>query len=82
MKEPAQVIADAIRTNLHQPHRAKEAAQAVIGALASAGFAIIPRRPGRSRLVVERNPGPRPLMTNAIAGDQGRRGVFTDEDAE
>ena len=77
MSKPADVIMEAIRTNLHQPHRAKEAAQAVIGALAAAGFAIVPRRRGSSPLNVgTRGPSPRPVMTNAIAGEGLRRGVF------
>lgn len=83
MREPADVIMDAIRTNLHQQHRAREAAQAVIGALTSAGFAIVPRRKGPSPLgVVTRGPAPRPVMTSAVAGQGMRRGVFTKHDAE
>ena len=80
MREPSDVIADAIKTNLHQPHRTKEAAQQVIGALTSAGFAIVPRRRGATPLHVgNRGPGPKTLMTNAIAGNGPRRGVFADE---
>jgi len=62
------------------PDSAKEAAQQVIGALTSAGFAIVPRRRGAiPPHVGNRGPGPRPLMTNAIAGAGPRRGVFCDD---
>lgn len=74
MREPFEVIAETLMPQLHQPHRCKEAAHAVIGTLAAAGYAIVPRNRGKSRLVVKPR-DPRPMLTGAVA----KREVTEDE---
>lgn len=56
-----------------------EAADTLMAAISGAGFEITPRKKGRESEPVEpRGPRPRPItvMTNAIAGEVPRRGVF------
>jgi hypothetical protein len=53
-----------------------EAADTMLAAISDAGFEIVPKRKREPGLVEKPN-GPRPLMTNAIAGEGQRRGVFS-----
>ncbi len=72
------VIADSVRPSLANASIAEDLAGAIVAALMKEGWDII--RNGRARLEgAERGPPRRPVLTNAIAGDGQRRGVFAAE---
>ena len=54
-----------------------EAADTLMVSISDAGFEIVPKKKRESGLVERAPKGPRPLMTNAIAGNGSpRRGLF------
>ena len=53
-----------------------EASDTLMIAISDAGFEIVPKKKRESDLVERVPKGPRPLMTNAIAGEGPQRGVF------
>lgn len=90
MKTKFDVIADTVRPGMIMPSRAQELAHAIVGALISAGYAIIKRGDDSALVPAPRRPNGRPLLgtsttgrpaqkptfTNVIAGQTIRRGVF------
>lgn len=75
VRSVVEIIGDTIKPGMNDPARSMIAGQQVVAALQAAGYSIV-RGASRSGTLVERGPGPKPVLTNAIAGENGRRGVF------
>lgn len=74
MRSAKEVIAEAVKRKLR--YGVAYVADDVVAALRTAGYEIVRRRENGDGASVDRGPKPRPTMTNVIAGDQPRRGVF------